>query len=73
LEAPVLFYFIPLTVVFLIGFGVAALYLCMGSLLLAKGYKEKSSIKINRGTLAITISLPLAFALVYFYIEWIWL
>ena len=66
-------FFIPLTIICVILFAIAAIYLCMGIILLATGLKEKRSNKIDKGVLTVIISMTAAFVVAFVYINWVWI
>jgi hypothetical protein len=62
-----LFYFIPVTLLFLAMAVICFFYVLMGIRQLATGYREKNTIKTRSGLITFIIAAPLLVLLVYGY------
>jgi hypothetical protein len=63
----VFFYFIPISIVFIVIIGICLLYFLMSIRQLAAGYKEKSFNKKNGGWITLVAVILISTAATYYY------
>jgi heme/copper-type cytochrome/quinol oxidase subunit 4 len=66
------FFFLPLTLVFLVILVAAAIYLLMGLYMFHIGYKENDGTKTSGGSLAIFLSIAILIGAAWAYSEFVW-